>query len=77
MGEYFTDERRFCCDNTPDTLRGAAFGRINLVTGIARLPASLLAGFSWQTVNPQAAFSGEFVCDLGDRSTFGDAQRSR
>lgn len=43
-------------DSIPNTLRGTAFGFINLVTGIALLPASLLAGFLWQTVNPQATF---------------------
>jgi MFS family permease len=43
-------------DSIPNTLRGTAFGFINLVTGIALLPASLLAGFLWQTVSPQATF---------------------
>lgn len=43
-------------DTVPQTLRGTAFGLINLVTGVALLPASLLAGFLWQTVSPQAAF---------------------
>lgn len=40
----------------PSTLRGTAFGLINLVTGAALLPASLLAGFLWQNINPQATF---------------------
>ena len=40
----------------PNTLRGTAFGLINLVTGAALLPASLLAGFLWQNVSPQATF---------------------
>lgn len=43
-------------DNTPSDLRGTAFGLINLVTGVALLPASLLAGFLWKTVSPQATF---------------------
>lgn len=43
-------------DLTPGELRGTGFGIINLVIGIILLPASLLAGFLWQTVNPQAPF---------------------
>ena len=43
-------------DTIPSALRGTAFGLINLVTGIALLPASLLAGFLWQSVSPQATF---------------------
>ena len=43
-------------DTIPSTLRGTAFGLINLVTGVALLPASLFAGFLWQSVSPQAAF---------------------
>lgn len=43
-------------DTVPQALRGTAFGLINLVTGVALLPASLLAGFLWQTVSQQAAF---------------------
>lgn len=37
-------------------LRGTAFGLISLLTGMALLPASILAGFLWQTVSPAAAF---------------------
>ncbi|ACB52399.1 hypothetical protein cce_3051 [Crocosphaera subtropica ATCC 51142] len=43
-------------DLAPGELRGTAFGVINLVIGIVLLPASLLAGFLWQQVNPQAPF---------------------
>lgn len=43
-------------DTIPSDLRGTAFGLINLVTGVALLPASLLAGFLWQNVSPQATF---------------------
>lgn len=43
-------------DRTPTPLRGTAFGLINLVTGVALLPASLLAGLLWQTISPQAPF---------------------
>ena len=43
-------------DLTPGELRGTAFGVINLVIGIVLLPASLLAGFLWQQINPQTPF---------------------
>ncbi|OPF19732.1 MFS transporter [Microcystis aeruginosa KW] len=49
-------------DRVPARLRGTAFGTINLATGIALLPASLLAGFLWQEISPQAAFlAGSFL----------------
>lgn len=43
-------------DQVPATFRGTAFGLINLVTGVALLPASLLAGWLWQQISPQATF---------------------
>ncbi len=43
-------------DQVPADLRGTAFGLINLVTGVALLPASLLAGWLWQQMSPQATF---------------------
>ncbi len=41
---------------TPPALRGTGFGLINLVIGIILLPSNLLAGFLWQTINPQVPF---------------------
>ena len=43
-------------DQVPEPLRGTAFGFLNLLVGVALLPASLLAGWLWQTVSPGAAF---------------------
>jgi MFS family permease len=43
-------------DQVPAESRGTAFGMINLLTGIALLPASLVAGLLWQQVSPQATF---------------------
>jgi MFS family permease len=43
-------------DRVPESLRGTAFGFLNLLVGIALLPASLLAGWLWQIVSPGAAF---------------------
>jgi MFS family permease len=48
-------------DKVPVNLRGTAFGMINLASGIALLPASLLAGFLWQSIGSEATFmSGSF-----------------
>jgi MFS family permease len=44
-------------DAVPAELRGTAFGLINLVTGIALLPASLIAGELWQQVGSAATFA--------------------
>jgi MFS family permease len=43
-------------DTVPLELRGTAFGFLNLVVGIALLPASLLAGYLWESVAPSATF---------------------
>lgn len=44
-------------DTAPDTLRGTAFGIFNLVTGIALLAASGLAGVLWQVYGSSATFA--------------------
>ncbi len=52
-------------DVTPSELRGTGFGVINLVIGIILLPANLLAGFVWETANPQIPFLlGSFLAIL-------------
>jgi MFS family permease len=43
-------------DRVPEQLRGTAFGFLNLLVGVALLPASLVAGWLWQAVSPGAAF---------------------
>lgn len=43
-------------DTAPAELRGTAFGMFNLVTGVALLVASVLAGFLWDQFGPQATF---------------------
>jgi MFS family permease len=43
-------------DRVPSHLRGTAFGLINLATGAALLPASLLAGSLWEAISPKATF---------------------
>lgn len=43
-------------DAAPAELRGTAYGIFNLVTGIALLAASVIAGALWDSVGPQGTF---------------------
>jgi len=48
--------RAFVADLVPETKRGTAYGLYHGVVGLALLPASLIAGWLWQTINPAAPF---------------------
>ncbi|MGA9048765.1 MAG: MFS transporter [Dehalococcoidia bacterium] len=48
--------RALVSDLVPGEARGTAFGMYNGVVGITLLPASLIAGWLWQSVNPAAPF---------------------
>ena len=50
------NQRAFVADLVPSEKRGTALGLFNAIVGIAVLPASIIAGFLWQFVNPQAPF---------------------
>jgi MFS family permease len=43
-------------DASPRELRGTAFGVFNLITGLAQLFASVIAGALWDKTGPQGAF---------------------
>jgi MFS family permease len=43
-------------DTAPPELRGTGFGVFSLVTGLAMLPASLIAGALWDVAGPKATF---------------------
>jgi len=43
-------------DTAPERLRGTAFGVFNLVSGLAMLCASIVAGALWDVVGPDGAF---------------------
>jgi MFS family permease len=43
-------------DTAPPELRGTAFGMFNLVTGVATLLASVIAGALWDNIGPAATF---------------------
>ena len=48
--------RALVCDLVPEDRRGTAFGVFNGVVGITLLPASLIAGWLWQSFSPAAPF---------------------
>jgi MFS family permease len=47
---------KLVADNAPAILRGTAFGIFNLVSGVAMLLASVVAGALWELVGPSATF---------------------
>ena len=48
--------RALVCDLVPEERRGTAFGFYNGIVGITLLPASLIAGWLWQSISPAAPF---------------------
>jgi len=48
--------RAFVADLVPVARRGTAYGLYHGVLGLALLPASLIAGWLWEAVNPAATF---------------------
>ncbi|MGG1397667.1 MFS transporter [Bacillus salipaludis] len=50
-------QKAYIADIAPEGQRGTAMGTFNAMTGLAALPASIMAGYLWQTFGPMAAFS--------------------
>ena len=48
--------RALVSDLVPEETRGTAFDMYNGIVGITLLPASLIAGWLWQSINPAAPF---------------------
>jgi len=48
--------RAFVADLVPEEKRGTAYGLYHGVVGLTLLPASLIAGWLWQVINPAAPF---------------------
>jgi MFS family permease len=70
-------------DTAPEELRGTAFGVFNLVTGLALLAASVIAGELWDAVGPQGTFVGGAIFTvltlaglLSVRGRLGERERS-
>jgi MFS family permease len=43
-------------NSAPKDLRGSAFGIFNMLRGLVLLTASVIAGFLWDQLGPQATF---------------------
>lgn len=54
----FTDgiQKAYIADIVPEGQRGTAMGTFNALTGMAVLPASIIAGYLWQSFGPEVAF---------------------
>ena len=50
------NQRALISDLSPKGLRATALGAFHTAVGLASLPASLIAGFLWQSVSPNATF---------------------
>lgn len=50
-------ERAIIKDIAPQHVQGRAFGLYHFTVGVSAIPASLLTGWVWQSVNPQAALA--------------------
>ncbi|CRK85180.1 MFS transporter [Neobacillus massiliamazoniensis] len=50
-------QKAYIADIVPEGQRGTAMGTFNAMTGLAALPASIMAGYLWQTFGPMVAFS--------------------
>ncbi|MCX6376551.1 MAG: MFS transporter [Armatimonadetes bacterium] len=49
-------QKAFAADLVPAGMRGTGLGAYHMLTGIALLPASVIAGYLWDKVNPSAPF---------------------
>jgi MFS family permease len=49
-------EKAWIADMAPESVRGTAFGIYNAALGLGSLAASLLFGFVWTRISPEAAF---------------------
>jgi MFS-type transporter involved in bile tolerance (Atg22 family) len=50
------NQRALISDLSPEGLRATALGTFHTSIGLVALPASLIAGFLWQSVAPSATF---------------------
>ncbi len=69
---------KLVADNAPEELSGTAFGVFNLVSGVALLLASVLAGSLWEWVGPSATFvAGAVFALVAAMGILGHRSRSR
>lgn len=63
-------QRAFVSDLSSGRIRGTALGAYHTVTGLTALPASLVAGYLFEFVSPEATFIYAFVLSLIALSLF-------
>lgn len=49
-------QKAFAADLISPGMRGTGMGTFNMLTGVALLPASVIAGYLWNAINPSAPF---------------------
>lgn len=54
-------QKAYIADIVLEGQRGTAMGTYNALTGLAALPASIIAGFLWQTFGPEVAFTASSI----------------
>ncbi len=69
-------------DTAPERLRGTAFGVFNLVSGLAMLAASIIAGGLWDVIGPDgtfiagAVFTADCACGAALRPSLAGEERA-
>ena len=57
-------QRAFVVDLAPPDLKATALGTFHTATGLAALPAGVIAGLLWDTISPEMAFVYGFVLSI-------------
>ncbi|HDN82044.1 MAG TPA: MFS transporter, partial [Methanomicrobia archaeon] len=57
-------QRAFVVDLSPPSIKGTALGTFHTSTGLAALPAGLIAGLLWDKISPETTFIFGFVLSI-------------
>jgi len=57
-------QRAFVVDLTPPELKATALGTFHAVTGLAAMPAGLIAGLLWEYFSPETTFFYSFIVSI-------------
>jgi len=57
-------QRAFVVDLSPPSIKGTALGTFHTSTGLAALPAGLIAGLLWDKISPETTFIFGFVISI-------------
>ena len=57
-------QRAFVVDLTPPELKATALGTFHAVTGLAAVPAGLIAGLLWECISPETTFFYSFIVSI-------------